>query len=377
MSDPVLVADEAALALLRERLANERLACFDAEGPGQGAFPDRLCLLVVAAQGLVHVVDPFEVDVRHLNAEFARDDRPFIVHDVAYDARLFALAGLNLGLVHDTAVAATMLGKPKTGLASLALELLGVHVDKSLQASAWARRPLDARAMRYLVGDAELPRELHATLWPQLDAADLVDETLTETRYRIEKAAEAIEELKVPAWWKLPFARGLRPAERRWLRSTWIARDRVARRRDRAPAMLFTDDELEKLTRSVPESVDAMRLRMGRRANDASLLAAFVDAFVSRDTVLPDEEIARLDAPNPSAAERERVKRVRKRLTGWRAEEAKSRGVGETAVLPGHLADRLAAAPASLRARGETLSGMGRGRFARYGDTLLRLLEEP
>lgn len=377
MNEPILVANAADLALLRERLAGEPLACFDAEGPGQGAFPDRLCLLVVAAGGAVHVVDPFEVDVRELGHEFARRDRPFIVHDVAYDARLFAIAGVSLGLVHDTAVAATMLGKPKTGLASLALELLNVHVDKSLQASAWARRPLDARAMKYLVGDAELPRELYQKLWPSLEAADLVDETLTETQHRIERAAEAIEELGIPSWWKLAHARGLRPAERRWLRAAWIARDRVAKHRDRAPAMLFTDDELEKLTRTIPESVDALRARIGRRANDASLLAALVDAFARRDEAIPEEETARLDAPLPSAPERERLKRVRKRLTGWRAEEAKTRGVGETAVLPGHLADRLAADPASLRARGETLSGMGRRRFERYADVLLRLLEEP
>jgi ribonuclease D len=377
MSEPILVANESTLALLRDRLRNEPLACFDAEGPGQGAFPDRLCLLVVAAAGHVHVVDPFEVDVRALGDEFAREDRPFIVHDVAYDARLFAIAGLRLGLVHDTGVAATMLGKPKTGLASLALELLGVHVDKSLQASAWARRPLDARAMRYLSADAELPRELYRTIWPSLEAADLVDETLTETRYRVERAAEAIEELRTPGWWKLPFARGLRTSERRWLRSAWIARDRVAKHRDRAPAMLFTDDELEKLTRSVPESVEAIRARIGRRANDASLLAALVDAFAARDAAVPEEELARLDAPIPSSAERERQKRVRKRLTGWRAEEAKARGVSETAIVPGHLADRLSVDPASLRARGETLSGMGRRRFERYGDTLLRLLEEP
>lgn len=377
MSEPILVANESALDLLRVRLRDEPLACFDAEGPGQGAFPDRLCLLVVAAAGHVHVVDPFEVDVRTLADEFAREDRPFIVHDVAYDARLFAIAGLRLGLVHDTGVAATMLGKPKTGLASLALELLNVHVDKSLQASAWARRPLDARAMRYLAGDAELPRELYRTLWPSLEAADLVDETLTETRYRVERAAEAIDELRTPGWWKLPYARGLRTTERRWLRSAWIARDRVAKHRDRAPAMLFTDDELEKLTRSVPESVEAMRGRIGRRANDASLFAALVDAFVARDTAIPEEEIARLDAPIPSSAERERQKRVRKRLTGWRTEEAKARGVGETAVLPGHLAERLSVDPASLRARGETLTGMGHRRFERYGDMLLRLLEEP
>jgi ribonuclease D len=376
MTTPLLVETEAALERLRGSLAQASVVSFDAEGPGQGAFPDRLCLLVVAALGTVHVVDPFRVDVRGLGGEFARHDRPLLVHDVAYDARLFALAELPLGLVHDTSVAATMLGMAKTGLASLASELLGLTLDKSLQASAWSRRPLDERAMRYLASDAEVPFELHRLLWPRLEAADLLDETLTETAYRVRKAREAIDEARIPAWWKLPFARSLGARERPWLRAAWLARDRVARARDRAPALLLTDDELLVLVRSVPSGPTELLDRIGRRRNDPSLVDALVDALAQRDRPIPDDEIARLEAPIPSAAERERAKVRRKRLVAWRNDEAKARGVGETAVLPGHVADRLAADPSCLREAPETLSGMGQRRWERYGTTLCKLLED-
>jgi len=376
MTTPILVETQATLDVLLDKLKRAPMACFDAEGPGQGAFPDRLCLLVLSVGGEVFVVDPFELDVRAMASEFARDDRPMIVHDVAYDARLFALSGLPLGYVHDTSVAATMLGKAKTGLASLAQELLGVTVDKSLQASAWARRPLDARAMSYLAGDAELPLELHARLWPALDEFDLLDEVLTETQYRIRKACDAIEESRVPAWWKLAAARGLKEPERRWLRSAWIARDRLARRRDRAPSFFLTDDELESLAKVIPVDREDLTGRLGRRAKDSSLLAVLLDAFAQRDTPIPEIETARVDAPIPSAAERERAKKRRKRLTEWRAGEAKARGVGEIAVMPGHLADRLSASPPRLREELEAFSGMGRRRAERYGDVLLALLED-
>ncbi len=376
MSAPILVETAEGLAHLRGLLERSPFACFDAEGPGQGAFPDRLCLLVLSVGGEVFVVDPFEIDVRDLGVEFARVDRPLVVHDVAYDARLFALSGLTLGYVHDTAVAATMLGKAKTGLASLAEELLGVTVDKSLQASAWARRPLDSRAMRYLAGDAELPLELHARLWPALEEADLVDEVLTETQYRIRKAADAVVDGRMPAWWKLPVARGLREPERRWLRSAWIARDRLARRRDRAPSLFLKDEELEILAKEVPSDPDDLRYRLGRREKDSALVAALVDAFELRATPIPAEESAKLDTPVPSSGERERLKKRRKKLTDWRAQEAKERGVGEIAILPGHLADRLSASPPRLREELEAFSGMGQRRAARYGDALLALLED-
>jgi ribonuclease D len=375
MTPPRLVATGPALLALRESLARAPVVCFDAEGPGQGAFPDRLCLLVVAAHGDVHVVDPLAVDPAPLASELARTDRPLIVHDVAFDARLFALSGLSLGLVHDTAVAATMLGFAKTGLASLARDLLGVIVDKSLQASAWSKRPLDDRAMRYLANDARIPLDLHGALWPRLEAADLVDETIAETEHRVRKARESVEEARVPAWWKLPFARALGPRERAWLRAAWLARDAAARSRDRAPALLLTDDELHLVVRSIPRDAAEIRARLGRRANDGALTGALVEALSRSGDVVPDIEIARLEAPAPSAAERERAKVRRKRIVGWRGEEAKARGVGDTAVLPGHLADRIASDPSCLHGDPAALSGMGRRRWERYADTLRTLLE--
>lgn len=376
MTTPVIVETSEALERVRVRLAEAATVCFDAEGPGQGAFPDRLCLLVVAAHGEVHVIDPFRVDVCVLAGEFARVDRALLVHDVAFDARLFALTGLPLGLVHDTSVAATMLGMAKTGLASLAQELLGLNLDKSLQASAWARRPLDERAMRYLANDAEIPFELHRVLWPRLEAADLLDETLTETAHRVRKAVDAIEEAKVPAWWKLAFARSLGPRERGWLRAAWLARDRCARARDRAPALLFTDDDLHEVVRSVPTDASELRSRLGRRASDAPLVSALVAALQEHEAPIPDDELARLEAPIPSASERERAKALRKRLVAWRQGEAKSRGVGETAILPGHLADRISSEPSCLREAPEALTGMGQRRWERYGTTLRKLIED-
>ena len=376
MSDVELVETPAALHALCTELSAAPMACLDAEGPGHGAYPDRLCLLVLGVGARIFVVDPLAVDVSPLAGELARPERPLVVHDVAYDARLLALAGLPLGCVHDTSVAATMLGRVKTGLASLAEELLGVVVDKSLQASAWGRRPLEARALDYLAQDAELPVALYTRLWPELEERDLVDETLAETQHRIRKAGEAVRLGALGGWWKLAFARGLGTQERRWLRSAWSARARVATDRDRSPALLLSDDELERLVKSVPTSVAELGDRMGRRVRDAPLVEALAAALDGAQVPVPDAELAQLDAPVPTSAERERAKRLRKRLVAWRDAEAERRGVGGAAVLPGHLADRLAGDPGCLRQGPELLSGMGTRRWQRYGDALRSILED-
>ncbi len=376
MSEPVLVDTPDALEQLCTDLARVPIACIDAEGPGQGAFPDRLCLLVISAGGAVSVVDPFRVDVRRLAPEFSRHDRPLVVHDVAYDARLFGLSRLPIGLVHDTAVAASMLGKPKTGLASLALELLGVTVDKSLQSSAWARRPLDARAMAYLAGDAELPLAVHAVLWPALQEADLLDEVLTETAYRINKAYADAETSKIPGWWKLTSARGLSDRGRRWLRSAWIARDALARKRDRAPALFLPNDELEALCRRVPSDAHELRQMLQGRAKDAALVAALQQALACADDAIPEAEREQLEAALPSGTERERGKQRRKRLNDWRGVESRTRGVSELAILPGHLADRLSAIPNLGLVEVAAIAGMGTRRAERYGSVLMGLLED-
>jgi ribonuclease D len=56
------------------------------------------------------------------------------------------------GLV-DTQIMAQVLGEPKTGLAALLEQELGVELDKRYQRADWGRRPLTASQVVYAAAD--------------------------------------------------------------------------------------------------------------------------------------------------------------------------------------------------------------------------------
>ena len=64
----------------------------------------------LAAAEHVAVVDTLTAPVAGLGRLLGVDGPTKIVHDVAFDARLLAECGVELGNVHDTAIAAHMLG---------------------------------------------------------------------------------------------------------------------------------------------------------------------------------------------------------------------------------------------------------------------------
>src|ERR1019366_9911036 len=122
-----------------------RLA-IDLEASGMFTYRARICTVQLAWQSAAHlaVVDALAVSVAGLREVLSVDGPTKIVHDVAFDARLLAEVGVELGNVHDTAIAAHMLGRAATGLASLLASELGVQIAKGMQHHDWRLRPLDA-----------------------------------------------------------------------------------------------------------------------------------------------------------------------------------------------------------------------------------------
>ena len=115
----MLVTREEELREVVSRLKRARRIGLDIESNGLFKFKATLCTIQLAAQGEVVVIDAPAVALGSLSELLGPDGPPKIVHDVAFDARLLAESGLVLANVLDTSIAARMLGRTATGLASL------------------------------------------------------------------------------------------------------------------------------------------------------------------------------------------------------------------------------------------------------------------
>jgi ribonuclease D len=383
---PDIVATRDQLASLALRAARAERIAVDLEANGRFAYRARVSTLQVACDGVVAIIDPLTPEIAGDLSPLAKllsSDGPVkVIHDVGFDARLLAEAGLSMGNVHDTALLAQWLGRPATGLASLALSELQVTLDKSLQAQDWSERPLTPRSLQYLANDVGHLFALDDRLWNEATAAGITHEVLEETAYRLASAERAVREPDPrPAFSRVKGADRLTRSELSVLRRLVLARDKEAARLDTPAAELVVSGVLVAIAHARPASrrdLDRIRKPIARKDADRvaeSLVAAVAHGVADGD--VSDDDWAWLH-PTKLPAETLKARREREaRLSQWRRAEAKSRGVSEQVVVPGHCASDIIASEACDLDGLARVAGFGEARVARYGEAILLALRGP
>lgn len=202
--------------------------------------------------------------------------RTSILHALPNDLEPLRAVGVEVGEVHDTAVAASLLGLP-VGLDPLLQELLGVALspDKErFQRADWEQRPLPDDMAAYAAGDVVHLERLWAELDQRLHAADRrswYDEELAATiatAYDLERD-----------WSRTKGAGRLAPQQRAILQAIWEEREAICREFDLAPNRVLRDGTLLDLAQNPaadPPSLARRNRRRGRpsRAHAERLYAA-------------------------------------------------------------------------------------------------------
>lgn len=366
-------ADE--LAAAAKVLAARGTVALDIESNGLFAYRARLCILQLASAGDVWIVDGLAVSVAPLADLLASPDVVKIVHDVAFDARILAESGVHLRHARDTSLAARMLGRTATGLASLLSSELGVDLDKRLQHHDWAERPLDRRAVEYLAGDVLHLEPLAERLFGEVDARGIGREVAEETRYRLEQASRSVDEVDPrPPWVRLKGADRAPREDLAVLRALADLRERRASELDVPPYKVLGPDVLFAIARAKPRTMEELARVRGATQGRARALARDVLRAVAVPGDVPEEERAMLVRPRlPGPLARARRGREQ-RLTAWRKEQAKRRGVDEQVVLPGHCLQDLADLGAASLDAVAAVPGIGDFRVEEHGASLVGLL---
>lgn len=384
----ILVTREAELREAVARLVAAPRVALDVESNGLFRYRATLCTMQLATRDEVVIVDAVATPLAPLAELLGPDGPRKIVHDVSFDARILAEAGLRLGNVLDTSLAARMLGRTATGLASLLASELGVTMDKKLQHHDWTERPLRSHHLRYLADDVVHLGALADRLSAEIDAtsadgaiADAVEE---ETRYRVAQAIAAAGSVDPrPPWVRLKGVDRATREEQPILRRLAELREEKARSLDVPPYKVIGPEVLFAIAKAKPKTMaDLERVKGATGGHRARALApamlAAVAAGLADDGAVPAEERAMLERPRlPPAVVKARRGREG-RLSSWRKAEAKRRGVDEQVVLPGHCLQDLADLPddSALDAVA-AVPGIGAFRVARDGAALVAALAAP
>ncbi len=277
MSGPV--ADPVEVAAIAAAIAGAPLATFDLEFLSADRLIPVLCLAqvswlpshtrldvpeaaIVATVPEVRLLDPLAVDVRPVFEALAA--HPLVIaHAPRQDLGLiYTRFGIAMPNVVDTQLMAAFAGiGDQVGLATLALEMLGLTLGKEQQWTNWSQRPLSEAQLAYADADVRHLPALFARLrtrlgerlpWVRAEAAGI--------------AADAVAAASVTAetaWRQIGGVRGLDARALAVLIDLAAWRFRVALELDRPLGQVLNEKVLIDLSRQRPRGAPAVRAVKG------------------------------------------------------------------------------------------------------------------
>jgi ribonuclease D len=256
--DPLFVDTESGLADLCEKLRGQPVLALDTEFLREKTYYAQLCLLQVAAEGVIACVDPLALDMTPLLDIIYDPNVVKVMHSARQDMEIFFdLRGDVPRPLFDSQIAATLMGfGEQVGYANLVQQMLGVTLDKGATRTDWSQRPLDAEQVSYAADDV---RYLFTLYHQQLDS-------LTN-KGRIEWLQDDFDEMSdlatySPApeklWKRVKGAQKLSSPQLAVLRGLAVWREERAQASNRPRRWILKDDVMVDLARRSPANLASL-----------------------------------------------------------------------------------------------------------------------
>lgn len=348
----------------------------DIESDGFYNYRDQVCIVTLSDEKRDYVVDTIALgEAAHdMQRMVNREDVPLLMHSGQNDVlALKREYGFDFGLVHDTAVAAMLLGLQQTGLAALVEGYLGISLEKELQRYDWSRRPIEREHVRYLINDTRHLFEIHDRIEAELREHELLDEYHIECR-AVAEAEPRPRDFDPERFRRIKGHGKLSNEQRGALKALYAWRDEVAGRLNRAPFRVTSDSSLLALARVKADSARDLEQARGigdwliREYSDEILETVrrgLADPAPVRPPRKKDPNTRRMDPK-----QRDRLGRLKR----WREQEAERRGLGLQAILPTAALKDLIFDPPTGKEELARADRVGENRAERYGEEILRIL---
>lgn len=289
--DNITTSDQ--LQRLCERLAPAKTIAFDTEFVSEDSYRPDLCLLQVAADGVLAVVDTKAVpDLTSFWQLLVEDGRQAVVH-AAREEMLFCLRAIGRlpQNVVDVQLAAGLVGMEyPAAYGTLISRLLGKQLSKGETRTNWRKRPLSERQIKYALQDVLYLESLCDTLTRRLSQLGRYPWLEGEMEVRKQEFIDLENEER---WWRVSGLSGLSPRGLAVVRELWRWREEEAQRRDRPVRRVLRDDLIVELARretADPKRIGALR---GMERRDLRKHIDELARAIQRALDLPADELPR------------------------------------------------------------------------------------
>lgn len=284
-----------------ERARASSVLAIDTEFLREKTYYARLCLLQLATDDEVAIVDPFAVNDLHVLVPLLADRGIVkLFHAGGQDLEiLYREVGMLPEPIFDTQVAAALLGHTQQiGYGALVHSVCGVNLKKVDSYTDWSRRPLSDSQLEYAADDVVYLPGIYREMCAMLD-----------TRGRREWLAPDFAELSDPARYEADPRQRFRRLKRvsslsrRQLsaaREVAAWREEEAARRDVPRKWVITDEQIVEACKREARSIDELFMVRGMREKLPTRDARTVAALLRKGLDAPQDRWPVLDRASKS-----------------------------------------------------------------------------
>ena len=299
----MFIANQEDLESFVERAYQAPILAIDTEFLRENTYYPKLCLLQMATDDEVAIVDPFAVkDLTVLRPVLDSPHTVKLFHAGSQDMEiLYRECGVVPHPVFDTQIAAALLGHTQqVGYGPLVGNLCGVTLKKVDSFTDWSRRPLSDSQVQYAADDVIYLPQMYAKMteqleklgrskWLDVDFKDLEDPARYESDPRARfKRLKRVSQLNRR---QLSGAREL---------AAW--REVRAQKRDIPRKWVLTDEQVVEACKRDARSIDELFMVRGISDRVSTREAREIVQCLRRGFDLPPEEWPKLDGPGKNEA---------------------------------------------------------------------------
>jgi ribonuclease D len=305
-SVPEVVDHHAALLTCVESLAaGVGPLAVDVERAGGYRYTQRAYLLQFRRHDSgTWLIDPIAVSDLLPLAEVI-NELEWVLHAASQDLPSLRELQLTPRSLFDTELAGRLLNLDRVGLATMTENYLGYSLAKAHSAADWSTRPLPQSWLTYAALDVEPLIELHTALHAELLDRDRLEWAREEFNYLL---SAPNPEPRVDPWRRIKGLTTRSPRALAIARELWLARDHIARERDRAPGRVLPDTGLAALVHSQPQTMTQLKALPEMRRQPGAQLRVWLDAIIRAQALngpeLPSRRAPSSEVPNPRSWER-------------------------------------------------------------------------
>jgi ribonuclease D len=272
------------------KLAHAKTIAFDTEFVSEHTYRPVLCLIQVAADDELAVIDTMAVpDVTPFWEVIVAPGHDTIVHAGRGELEFCLLAvGRQPTPLFDVQLAAALAGSEyPAGLGTLVARFLGRTPPKHETRTDWRRRPLSKRQVEYALNDARFLTPLRDHIRGKLEELgrlSWLEEEMAAWQESVERS------LSHERWRRISGNAGMDARGLAIVRELFHWRDGEAQRRNQPARRILRDDLIVELARRGSADITRIRALRGLERGDLQRRLGEIAAAVQRGLDLPEDE---------------------------------------------------------------------------------------